>query len=121
MTGIKLEHVSGNLTCGIAAPNKKNLWGCNYGPKPGDAKVLTVITDADNEVVFPANIDSSTPFNVPGFNALTSQILVFTNFAYPNYFNKGQEIRIRYTEDPNIASASDNGGMHCINLYASFL
>ena len=121
MTGIKLEHVSGNLTCGIAAPNKKNLWGCNYGPKPGDAKVLTVITDADNEVVFPANIDSSTPFNVPGFNALTSQILVFTNFAYPNYFNKGQEIRIRYIEDPNIASASNNGGMHCINLYASFL
>ena len=110
------------MTCEIAAPNKTNLWGCNYGPKPSDAKVLTVITDADNKVVFPANIDSSVPFNVPGFNALTSKNLVFTNFAYPNYFNKGQEIRIWYIDDlRNTASAFGNGGMHCINLYASFL
>ena len=99
ITGIKLEHVSGNLTCNISASNSANLWGCNHGTISRKAKVLTVITDADNEVVFPANIDSSKAFIVPGFNASMSHILVFTNFAYPNYFSTGQELRVWYIQD----------------------
>ena len=120
ITGIMLEHVSGHLTCNISAPNSANLWGCNHGTKSRKAKVLTVITDADNEVVFPANIDSSKAFIVPGFNASMSHILVFTNFAYPNYFNKGQELRVWYIQDLfKFRSEYNNGGTHCVNVYAT--
>ena len=81
---------------------------------------MTVITDADNEVVFPANFASSKAFTVPGFNALMSHVLVFTNYAYPNYFDEGQELRVWYIEDLfNFGSESNNGGIHCINVYAT--
>ena len=120
ITEIKLEHVSGNLTCNISASNRANLWGCNYGTKPVKAKVLTVITDADNEVVFPANNDVSKAFTVPGFDALMSHILVFTNYAHPNYFEERQELRVWYIEDLfNFRSESNNGGIHCVNVYAT--
>ena len=117
---MKLEHVAGNLTCNISASNRANPWGCNYGTKPIKAKVLTVITDADNEVVFPANTDVSKAFTVPGFNALMSHILVFTNYEHPNYFEEGQELRVWYIEDLfNFKSESNNGGIHCINVYVT--
>ena len=121
ITGIKLEHVSGNLTCNISASNRGNLWGCNYGTKPSTANVLTVITDANNEVVFPANIGSSKAFTAPGFNALMSHVLVFTNYAYPNYFDEGQELRVWHIEDLfNFRSEPNSGGIHCVNVYATF-
>ena len=107
-----MEHISGDLTCSMS-PQKRNLWGC-------DADVMSIITDANNEVVFPANIDNPKRFKVPGFDAKTSQSLVFTNHAYPNFFIKGQELRIWYTEDLNDYTTSDNDGKHCVKVYAKF-
>ena len=112
LKGIKLEHISGDLTCSTS-PQSRNLWGC-------DAAVMSIVTDANNEVVFPANIDNPHLFKVPGFDAKTSQSLVFTNHAYPNFFIKGQELRIWYTEDLIDYTTSDNDGKHCVKVYAKF-
>lgn len=113
LTGIKLEHVSGNLTCQVSIPQSTNLWGCA-------SKVSTVVTDNGNRVVFPANFIKTYHFDVPGFNPATSNVLVFTNLAFPNFFNKGQELRIWYTEGLYNYTIHDNGGVHCINVYAKF-
>ena len=112
LKGIKLEHISGDLTCSTT-PQRRNLWGC-------DTNVMSVITDSNNEVVFPANIDNPRGFKVPGFDARSSQILVYTNHAYPNFFMKDQELRIWYTEDLNDYTTSDNSGTHCVKVYAKF-
>lgn len=117
--GIKLEHVSGKLTCDIFHSYRANLWGCNSRTKSNEAVLSTVITDADNQVVFPANSNSSKVITVPGFNAAVSHVLVFTNFVYPNYFDKGQELRIWYNSDLLDFTEFDNGGIHCVNVYAT--
>lgn len=109
--GIKLEHVSGKLTCDIFHSYRANLSGCNSRTKSTEAVLSTVITDADNQVVFPANSNSS--------KAAVSHVLVFTNFVYPNYFDKGQELRIWYNSDLLDFTEFYNGGIHCVNVYAT--
>lgn len=116
VTGIKLKHVSGNLTCRVKSPQSTTLWGCARQHKP---QVMTVVTDDSNRVVFPVNLKGDR-FEWPGFNPYISHILVFTNLAYPIFFNKGQELRIWYTEDLYNHTTFDNGGVHCVNVYAKF-
>lgn len=115
MKGIKLQHISGDLSCDITSPHRATLWGC-------DTSVLTIITDNNNEVVFPANINISKgiKYKIPGVNAKTSKVLVFTNLAYPSFFKTDQELRIWYTEDLFDDDTEDNSGMHCVKAYAKF-
>ena len=114
LKGIKLQHISGDLSCDITSPHRATLWGC-------DTSVLTIITDNNNEVVFPANIDNPyLQYKVPGCNAKTSQFLVFTNFAYPSFFVKGHELRIWYAEDLTDEGVFNNGGTHCVKVYTKF-
>ena len=79
LKGIKLEHISGDLTCSSSNSKARNSWGC-------ERYVMTIITDANNKVAFPANINDTMKFQVPGFDTKTSKILIFTNNAYPNFF-----------------------------------
>ena len=121
VTGIKLKHVSGNLTCWVGSPQSTTLWGCAFViAKQHKPQVMTVVTDDSNRVVFPVNLKGAHFFALPGFNPYISHILVFTNLAYPIFFDKGQELRIWYTEDLYNYTISDNGGVHCINVYAKF-
>lgn len=121
LAGIKLEHVSGNLACQVSIPQRTTLWGCtSIVAKQHEPKVSTVVTDNANRVVFPANFIKTYHFDVPGFNPNTSNVLVFTNLGSPNFFKKGQELRIWYTEDLYSRTTHDNGGVHCINVYAKF-
>lgn len=114
MKGIKLQHISGDLSCDITSPLRTTFWGC-------DTSVATIITDRNNEVIFPANIyDPFALFKVPGCDAKTSQYLVFTNFAYPSFFVKGQELRIWYSEDLVDGDVENNEGRHCVKVYAKF-
>ena len=113
LKSIKLEHISGSLTCSNTKLQARNSWGCNDN-------VMTIITDTNNEVVFPVNVNDIMYFQVPGFDTKTSKILVFTNHAYPNFFVKDQELRVWYTEDLKDYTTEDNDGTHCIKVYAKF-
>ena len=114
-----LEHVSGDLTCRKQVTRMTSLWGC--GNADG-GRIMTIITDDNNEVVFPANINISkgVKFKISGVNAKTSKVLVFMNLGYPSYFKTGQELRIWYTEDLFDDDTKDNSGMHCVKAYARF-
>ena len=83
---------------------------------------MTIVTDGNNEVVFPSNIKISNGVKIkmPGINAKASKILVFMNLAYPSYFKNGQELRIRYTEDLLDDDTKDNSGIHCVKVYVKF-
>ena len=83
---------------------------------------MTIVTDDNNGVVFPANIKITNGIKIrmSGVNAKTSKILVFMNLAYPSYFKNGQELRIWYTEDLLNDNAKDNSGIHCVKVYAKF-
>ena len=96
-----------------------SLWGCGNA---SGGRIMTIITDDNNEVVFPANINISKgiKYKIPGVNAKTSKVLVFTNLAYPSFFKTDQELRIWYTEDLFDDDTEDNSGMHCVKAYAKF-
>lgn len=119
LEGIMLEHISGNLTCREQVKSLASLWGCGY---PNGGRIMRIVTDDNNEVVFPANIKISkgVKIKMPGVNAKASKILVFMNLAYPSYFKNGQELRIWYTEDLLDDNTKDNSGIHCVKAYAKF-
>lgn len=118
LKAIMLEHVSGDLTCRKQVKRMTSLWGCGNA---SGGRIMTIITDDNNEVVFPANIDNPyLQYKVPGCNAKTSQFLVFTNFAYPSFFVKGHELRIWYAEDLTDEGVFNNGGTHCVKVYTKF-
>lgn len=87
---IMLKPVSGNLTCFAKDPQRTSLWGCsttNKGQK--DLRVTTIVTDASNSVVFPADFSNTLlHFNVPGFNPNMSEILVFTIWLTETFSTK---------------------------------
>ena len=113
LKGIKLEHISGDLTCSLGNPQGRNLWDC-------EISVMAVITDSKNDVVFPANSFKIKKYKVLGFDPSTSQILVLTNYAYPSFLVKGQQLRVWYTEDLKGYSISNNDGTHSIKVYVQF-
>ena len=78
LKGIKLEHISGDLSCSLVK------------------------------------------YKALGFDPRTSQILVLTNYAYPSFFVRGQQLRVWYTEDLKGYSTSNNYGTHSIKVYVQF-
>ena len=81
---------------------------------------MAVITDSKNDVVFPANSFNIKKYKVLGFDPRISQILVLTNYAYPSFFVRGQQLRVWYTEDLKGYSTSNNDGTHSIKVYVQF-
>lgn len=125
LEGIMLRHISGYLTCNYNVPHWKSLWGCSLEKQTqyGKKDVFTVITDADDKIVFPANRNLESGYKgitVPGVNAKRTKNLVYTDFAQPNYFTKHQELRIWYSEDLTDHGAYNNDGKHCVQVYAKF-
>ena len=118
-----LKHVNGSLTCHKKFPGLKSLWGCSDPPNIKE-DIMTVITDVDNKIVFPAfpkpDFNGWKGFTVPGVNAKTSQVLVYMNLASPKFFIKGQQLRIWYSEDLVNQWTEDNEGDHCVEAYAKF-
>ena len=72
LKGIKLGYVLGDLTCVTRDSITTTFWVCTYR---NEDKTMTVITDSNNEIIFPTNFDGSKDlkFKVPGFNAKTSK------------------------------------------------
>ena len=126
LKGIVLTHISGYVSCDEKDLKYRSLWGCSMDkPDPKHKRdVFTVITDADDKIVFPANmkLDSTTfgGFTVPGVNAKRTKHLAFTDFANPKFFIKYQELRIWFSEDLSNHFSNYNGGTHCVKVYTKF-
>lgn len=120
-----LIHISGYVSCNDNLPNWKSFWGCSFDKQdPNNKKdIFTVITDVDDKIVFPANLKLDFNFKgitVPGVNAKRTKNLVYTDFAHPKFFMKHQQLRIWFTEDLTNHGPHDNGGVHCVQVYAKF-
>jgi len=116
MTGIKIVHKGGYVTCNN---NAKSNWGCT----PGHVHLSVYITDTANQKILPKHVtevgSSKAWFVLPGYNSKSPE-LVFTDMCSPMYAHKGQELRLWYGEDLVGHTESDNGGKSCADVYARF-
>ncbi|XP_057316191.1 uncharacterized protein LOC130657234 [Hydractinia symbiolongicarpus] len=116
MTAIKLVHVGGpGLMCEVNTPPTK--WGCDYVHPYVVENVAAVITDDQNNLLYPSMDDyaDSGFFTVPGYNA-NSPYLIFNATNHTVY--KGQELRLHYGEAWNEGYLSSNSGKSCADIYA---
>ena len=116
---MKLKHISGYLDCDIDGPdNSRSRWGCwDY--------LLTLITDNQNNIVFPdPKIVTSNAYHRykgRGWNSRTSTNLTFVDMDKPMYVERGMELRVWYGEDLVGHTEADNGGKHCVDVYAQIV
>ena len=113
---MKLVHKSGYVACyGVLHSN----WGC----QPGKKELVMVVTDAMNQILYPPprlvtfHIHGHKGwYTLPGYTSSSSE-LVFTDFGYPKYLKKGDQLRVWYGEDLYDYTESDNSGKTCMDIY----
>lgn len=111
ISAFKLVYISGKVGC---TSQDISNWGC------GDSDHLwTVITDGQNNVVFPENY-SNQPYILPGLTGNSPELL-FT-FSSPMEVTAGQEYKVWYTEDLLSVQAEDDNysGSTCMKVVAIF-
>ena len=123
---MKLVRKSGSIKC-----NKKNnasYWGCKH-PIYGNNGLLTIITNANKEAVFPPIDDLKAVISkgechskkiVHSLDGIThtSPELVFGDLSNPLSVSRNQELQIWYGQDWVDCSEEDNRGTTCLDVYA---
>lgn len=116
-----MDHVSGYLDCETQEPNRRSLWGCG----PPYEKLMTVITDNQNQIIFPkpastTHLETGIWFYKMAGYKHDSPNLTLIDIQSPMYARKGQELRIWYGEDLLNGYEVNNGGSHCVRVSAKF-
>ena len=117
---MKLQHVSGYVTCNTLKP-VNSYWGCYGHP----TRLFTAITDEQENIIFPSNsgILKLRPYKrdffPPGKNDLSPELILPS--VTPVRVSRGQVFKVWYTEDLMQHTVSDNGGTHCVKVYASYV
>lgn len=108
VTALNLVHISGEVGCSW---NARSKWGCSHA-----TNIATIITDDQNNVVFPE--DHIYPFTIAGFGS-NSPELVF-NFSIPLVVTAGQEFRVWYSEDLSGGDSDNYPGPTCMKVIPYF-
>ena len=107
---LKLEYISGFVTC-----NKDNVpYGSHWACKKG-SKIATIVTNADCEVIFPHYYQNQA-YILPGYHENSSE-LVFNRVSAPLRVVAGDEYRIWYHEDFVNGEEDNNNGRTCVDVY----
>ena len=111
ISAIKLVYSSGKVGCTLLDSSK---WGCD-----GDSSnLLTLITDDQNNVVFPENYHGQHHYTLPGFTSSSPELL-FT-FSFPLEVTAGLEYRVWYSEDLLSYIEFNNHGPTCMKVIVLF-
>ena len=114
LSAIKLEHVSGGVTC--ATRYNKTDFGCD----DDDDYISVFITDTGNRYVFPNNVSRQKyRYKLDGYSAHYKN-LVFRNSVSPPDVQKGTQIRISYGADLFGYAEYNNHGTSRVDVYGRF-
>ena len=111
---LKLEYISGFVTCTKQNCPYGSHWACQKG-----SGIATIVTNATNQVIFPQNYQN-TAYLLPGYHANSSK-LVFNPLSPPLRVTAGDEYRVWYHEDFKNGPEADNDGHTCIDVYALYV
>ena len=108
VTASKLVHISGEVGCFF---NGRSKWGCT-----DPDNIATVITDDQNNVVFPE--DHTYPYTIHGFGSNSPELML--HFFIPLVVTAGQEFRVWYTEDLYTGDDNNYPGPTCMKVIPYF-
>lgn len=120
---MKLVYLDGSVRC-APNPEYKSRWGCHHHPDNLKHPLNVVVTDSDNNVVYPPEKyirNTGMWYYLPFTDALHSKELVFTDYANPFYLAKYTPIRIWYGEDLTQYNNGDNIGRVCVDVWAHLM
>ena len=121
---MKLIHKSGEVSCN--SDYDTSYWGCKY-PAYGNNGLLTIITNANKESVFPPvdelkNVITDCAYKKHFYSldriTHTSPELVFRDLSNPLSVSRNQELQIWYAQDWIDCLEDDNTGATCVDVYA---
>ena len=116
LASVKLVHVDGYVRCKGANP-KRSFWGCtqdstndvNVEIKAADTVILPsrdfLVTSGEKEYL-----------QIPGYNSLSTELVLSADFSNPPKVTKGQWLRLSLRED----SLSSHKEKSCCDVYARF-
>jgi len=119
---MKLVHKSGSIKCNKNEP--ASYWGCAYEPSYGKNGLLTIITNAQQEVILPSakelqhnSCTKNHYYRLDG-TTHTSPELVFRDLPNNVSVSRNQELQIWYGQDWIDCADVDNNGTTCVDVYA---
>merc|ERR1712168_193205 len=118
ISGIKLVHRSGYVTCDINMDARSN-WGCNNHGYRGAEWLMIYVTDEIDRIVLP-NKRLDTFYNQPGYHPNTKELILTDRSSTQVYGFEGMPLRLWYSEDLMDQSEGDNGGKACADVYVMF-
>ena len=107
----ELVYKSGYVTCNANNLPYGSHWACKKQEKIG-----TIITNAENKVIFPPN-DKNTSFMLPGYHRNLPKLIYHLS---PQMVEGGEECRIWYHEGYRNQNENDNAGSTCTDVYALY-
>lgn len=117
---LKLAYRDGEVRC-VSNVAYNSRWGCHNNPSFKAYPLNVVITDKQNNRIFPLQqfIKHSAGlwYDMPVVDDKYSDELVFSNFEYPLYLQQHMELRVWFGEDLMNWSESDNQGRVCVDVY----
>ena len=121
LKSLKLEHVSGLITCSYTNPNfGSSIWTCNSDK----TQLSTLVTNTDNEVIFPPGVTmnpvvADVKFDNKSAYKMSSKDLIY--YGPQKRVTASTELRIWNSNDlGGDEKDEDNRGKHCVNVYGQF-
>ncbi|XP_066929275.1 uncharacterized protein [Clytia hemisphaerica] len=117
--GFKLVHFFGYVSCKTEVDHFSSKWGCGFYGK--DNRIMTVITDAENRMItYHDELNSKGYIKMPTENAKSKELNLAMVNDEPYDVRGGEEFRVWYTEDLMNGGDFDNGGTHCVHVFAKY-
>ncbi|XP_066934984.1 uncharacterized protein [Clytia hemisphaerica] len=118
LKAIKLRHISGSVHCSVG--KLRNYWGCG---SCCTGSLMTIITNSSDKAIIPLTgtyLSYPAANYIPNYGGILAPEIVLPVPLTSRSVAKGAVMKIWYTEDLYHSTVSDNGGTHCVLVFAMY-
>ena len=115
LASVKLVHLDGYVRCNEGNSPRWSFWGCE----------TVKIRNSSGSAILPSrefSIDQKKEesWRIPGYNSLSSELVLSADISSPLNVTQGQWLRLSYTEGLSSRSEDHKGEKSCCDVYARF-
>ena len=117
LASVKLVHLDGYVRCNEGNSHRWSFWGCE----------TVKIRNSSGSAILPSRefwIDREkeepTSWRIPGYNSLSSELVLSADISNPLNVTQGQWLRLSYTDALSSLPEDHKGEKSCCDVYARF-